>query len=479
MNDPSLICLVVPREDIAVAAVSSGLKKNTTLRELTLEVSQGATTVSPILISLRNHPRLRSLCLRGDVGDLTGLETLLQSDNSKITELEIHRYHNEDLPIMGLMHVLQALGRYPALTKLGLRYCALGRDEARLLGMVLSNTPSIQSLDLAFNYLGGAGLADLAPALIHNTSIKVLDLSGNSLWDMESAELLRGILHSNKTLATLGLSWNWFGEAIGVVECIVEGLGSNSTLMTIDLARCALGDDGVSILAQTLGSQNTTLQNFSLDENSITSNGVGVLLDTMEQSSHITDLELRHDHRIGSEEASLLARSLGNSALPNLTRLSLPNCQIGDDGFIALVSALEQNTSLLHLDLRFNPDVVSERAFLALAESLPKTKVLQGVDLSWCTGLATTMPLLLAGLCKNTSLFHFHVTGCAARSAVGCMEEMERYGYRNRCLSLIRAQPRGVWSHALARVVAFPDVIFEMLCSEPSLVPSDLVRLPG
>jgi hypothetical protein len=45
---------------------------------------------------------------------------------------------------------------------------------------------------------------------------------------------------------------------------------------------------------------------------------------------------------------------LGNNALPNLTRLSLSYCDIGDDGFITLISALEQKTSLLHLDLHEN-----------------------------------------------------------------------------------------------------------------------------
>jgi hypothetical protein len=49
---------------------------------------------------------------------------------------------------------------------------------------------------------------------------------------------------------------------------------------------------------------------------------------------------------------------------------------IENDEFIALVSALEQNTSLRHLDLRRN-DRVSERAFLALVDSLPEIKTLQ------------------------------------------------------------------------------------------------------
>jgi hypothetical protein len=211
----------------------------------------------------------------------------------------------------------------------------------------------------------------------------------------------------------------------------------------------------------------------------------------MEQGSHhITDLKLDLNP-IGNEGASLLARSLGNNALPKLTRLSVLNCRLGDDGFIALVSALEQNTSLLHLDLRFihDDDNFSERTFLALAESLPEIKVLQRVDFNWCPGLGSAMPLLLAGLRENTGLFRFHVAGCAPRWApptteetakcAGCwMQEMERLGYRNRFLPLIRAPeeklpPRGVRPHGLARVATLPDVIFGVLRSKPNLVPSE------
>jgi Leucine-rich repeat (LRR) protein len=472
-------------EDTAVAAASSGLKKNTTLRELTLYFPRGNTIVSPMLTSLRDHPLLRRLCLTGQGVDLTGLETALLSDTSKITELDIDRTSAGGLPIVGLTRVLDALARRPTLTKLGLHACRLGRDNARLLRLALCNIPSLQSLDLTSNALGSAELAELAPALYRNTSIKVLDMSHNRLSDMESAEILRDIIRRNKTITSLVLSDNQFGDMADAVERIADGLGSNSTLLKIDLTRCALGDDGVSILAQTLGSRNMTLQKLSLDGNFITSTGVGVLLET---SFHITDLDLRQNPAIENEGASLLARALGKNALPNLTRLSLYSCGIGDDEIIALVSALEQNTSLLHLNLRLNHGL-SEQAFLALAESLPKIKVLQGVDFSWCTGLLSTIPLLLPGLRKNTSLFRFHVADCApssvpptteetARCAGGWMQEIKRLGYRNSFLPLIRAPkerlpPRGVWSRALARVAILPDVIFEVLCSKPSLVPSE------
>jgi Ran GTPase-activating protein (RanGAP) involved in mRNA processing and transport len=102
-----------------------------------------------------------------------------------------------------------------------------------------------------------------------------------------------------------------------------------------------------------LGSRKTTLEKLTLSWNGITSTGVSVLLETMEPGCHITDLDLQHN-LIGNEGAGLLARSLGNNALPNLTRLSLSKCRISDDGSIALMSALEQDASLLQLDLRYN-----------------------------------------------------------------------------------------------------------------------------
>jgi hypothetical protein len=110
---------------------------------------------------------------------------------------------------------------------------------------------------------------------------------------------------------------------------------------------------------------------------------------------------------------------------------------------------LEQNTSLLHLDLRY-ANGVSEGVFEALAESLPEIKVLQRLEVRWCEGLASVVPLLLAGVRQNTSLFCFHVEKCApylvvptpketARYAGGWIQETECLGRRNRFHPLLRA----------------------------------------
>jgi Ran GTPase-activating protein (RanGAP) involved in mRNA processing and transport len=477
-------------EETVVAAARSGLEKNTTLRELTLEFSEAGTTVYPILISLSDHPLLQRLRLCGSGVDLTGLHTLLQSGTSNISELEIREFE-EDPPMTGLKLVLEALQRYPKLIKLGLRYRDVSRTQAEVLRTALCKITSLQSLVLERNALGKARLAQLAPALYNNMDIKVLNLSCNDLKNVKSAKILQGILRRNKTMTALVLSENEFGLITGAVANMAKGLVINSTLLKIDLSRCVLGDSGVSILAQALGSPKMKLQKLILQSNSITSTGVGVLLEAMEQSSHITDLDLSRN-LIRDEGASRLALSLrSNTLLSNLTSLSIHECGIGDDGFTTLVLALEQNTALLHLDLRDNCDF-SKPAISAFADSLPEIKVLQRVDLAWCTGLASasTMSLLLAGLHGNKSLFRFHVSGCApiwvppalqemaTYSAGGWMQEMERLGYRNRFRPLTRAPedrllPRGVWPHALARVATLPDVIFDALRSKPNLVPSE------
>jgi hypothetical protein len=156
------LTLISPRglvvEEIAMAAARSGLKKKTTLRELTLEFPLDATTVSPILTSLRDHPLLQRLVLRGNAVALTGLDTVLLSDTSKITELEIRKTWGGP-SMRGLTRVLQALARRPTLTKLRLHCFPLGDDEARQLAIVLRKTPSLQTLALTEISPGSAGLA--------------------------------------------------------------------------------------------------------------------------------------------------------------------------------------------------------------------------------------------------------------------------------------------------------------------------------
>jgi hypothetical protein len=48
----------------------------------------------------------------------------------------------------------------------------------------------------------------------------------------------------------------------------------------------------------------------------------------------------------------MVADALGRNAMPDLKQLQLAYCGIQDDGFVALASALEQNTGLQNLNAR-------------------------------------------------------------------------------------------------------------------------------
>jgi hypothetical protein len=205
------------------------------------------------------------------------------------------------------------------------------------------------------------------------------------------------------------------------------------------------------------------------------------LLEMMEQNSHhITDLDLRFNETIGNEGSKSPSQVLGKKRATK-PQTPLFECHIGDEGCIELVSALEQNTSLLQLDLRNN---TSERVILAL-ESLPEIKVLQRVDFSWCPALVSAMPYCWKDYARTKVCFVFvslivHLlryhqqTKETAKCTGAWMHQMERVpkplSPYDTCAE--REVLPGVWYRALALAATFL-MSFEVLRSKPNLVPSE------
>jgi hypothetical protein len=91
---------------------------------------------------------------------------------------------------------------------------------------------------------------------------------------------------------------------------------------------------------------------------------------------------------------------------------------------------------------------------------------------------STTLPLLLEGFRNNTSLVEVTIGGWRDVPE-DFLLEMKFLGHRNRFTPLLKASdtagtsPRlGIWSLALAKVVAEPDVLFHVLRNKPKLVES-------
>jgi Ran GTPase-activating protein (RanGAP) involved in mRNA processing and transport len=319
----------------------------------------------------------------------------------------------------------------------------------------LRQNTALESLDLTSSALGSAGLAEILPVLYRNTSIKALDLTHNELHDTESANALRELIRRNKTITSLCIARNFFGRNAAAVRSIAGGVRSNTTPQQLDLRICGLYDQGISVLANALAIRNFMILELNLGYNEITSVGVRALVDdNMEAVKSLSKLFLSGSP-VKSEGAIILADALGHNAMPSLKRLSLGWCSIDDDGFVAIVLALEQNTTLQILNLQYNN--FGERGYMALAESLPNIKGLHQLNIRGRGGFElTTLSLLLKGFRKNTSLVE--VTIGLWRDAPGdSLQEIKVLGHRNRFTLLLKASdPRVPLYHSVFGPARWP-----------------------
>jgi Ran GTPase-activating protein 1 len=346
-------------------------------------------------------------------------------------------------------------------------------DNIQQLTAMLSQNTVLQHLNLTGDALGSAGFAEIASALYGNTSIQGLDLSDNGLDDLASATTLRELLRRNKTITRLSMDSNAFGGNVTVVRCIADGFRTNTTLKELFLSCCQLGDQGLSILAESLGQQKRGLVDLSLCANQITYSGLRALVDNATVAlSAVTNLDLSYNS-IRDEGATFLAEMLRLQTLPSLTHLRLIQCRISDDGLLALSSALEEDKTLEYLDL--DGHTFSARGYLALASSLPNIKGLRYFDFPCTTSDPSVMSAMLEGFRENTSLHEVNISECG-REHGKWLQELSFFLDRNKFSCLLQESDTddraslGLWSHALGSVSMRPDVLFYVLTSKAGLI---------
>jgi Ran GTPase-activating protein (RanGAP) involved in mRNA processing and transport len=455
-------------DEVDIAAIVFGLASNTTLRDLEFQ-GWRETDLAPVLTALQDHPALQKIHLTVSqsihrLPSLSGLEVLLRSQDSKVKELILERINTSTV---GLHAVFRELGRNTTVTNLAIRNSELSRENVQQLKSMLRQNTALESLALTSSALGSASLAEIAPVLYHNTSIKALDIKKNGLHDFESANLLRELIRCNKSITNLCIAHNTYGRNAADFRIIADGVRSNTTLWQLDLSYCRLDDQHIPVLALAL--RNASILELDLSRDEVTSVGVRALVDdNVGALKTLAKLFLAYNP-IRSEGATILADALGHNAMPSLTRLDLSWCGIDDDGFVTLVSALEQNTSLQILDFKYND--FGERGYMSLAESLPHIKGLQQINITQGTGFdPTTLPLLLEGFRKNTSLVEVNIVGyCTPRDFI---QEIKFLGQRNRITPLLTNTSPGLWSRALAKVATNLDVLLHVLRNKPKLVGS-------
>ncbi|KAM6899624.1 F-actin-uncapping protein LRRC16A [Xenentodon cancila] len=181
------------------------------------------------------------------------------------------------LPHEALKALLLGLGCNPNLSdvSLDLSCCELRSGGSQVLEGCIAEIPNISSLDISDNGLD-MDLTTLLVWLAKNRSIRHLSLGKNfnNIKSKNVAQVLDNLVHmiqeEESPLTSLSLADSKLKADLSI---ILNGLGSNTSLIKLDISGNSMGDMGAKILAKAL-QINTKLRTLVWDRNNISPQGL-------------------------------------------------------------------------------------------------------------------------------------------------------------------------------------------------------------
>lgn len=178
----------------------------------------------------------------------------------------------------------------------------LGPAEGHVLGSLLDAAGgSLLSLNLAYNHLGADGATAIANALYRNDVLTKLNLEQNGLGEKGGCAIA-GALRVNATLTSLDLSRNDIGDA--TAKDLAESCRDSRSLHVLNLSGSCrsestnLGPGGARALASAVA-ESHSLSRLTLSNNPIGEEGARALAKAVEhhgagKPSSLTSLNVRH-----------------------------------------------------------------------------------------------------------------------------------------------------------------------------------------
>ncbi|XP_072891355.1 NACHT, LRR and PYD domains-containing protein 3-like [Hemitrygon akajei] len=227
----------------------------------------------------------------------------------------------------------------------------LGDSGVKLVSAALRNPEcKIQKLWLGDVGLTDSGVEDLVSTLGTNTSLMELDLSDNNLGD-SGVKLVSAALRNPECK----IQKLWLGN-VGLTDTgakdLASALSTNPSLTELNLSGNKLGDSGVKLVSAALRNPECKIQKLWLTRVSLTDSGAENLASALSANPSLTELNLS-DNKLGDSGVKLVSAALRNPEC-EIQKLWLDKVGLTDYGAEDLVSALSTNPSLTVLNLGLN-----------------------------------------------------------------------------------------------------------------------------
>ncbi|KDO27731.1 hypothetical protein SPRG_20374 [Saprolegnia parasitica CBS 223.65] len=285
------------------------------------------------------------------------------------------RLRNHDLAL--LCHNLSA---FVAMKTLDASHNQLDDGACNELRALLnSKRPRLLGLNLACNLLGENAFQLVCERLAANVSLVWLNILGNAFtYSATSVPLLRDALYMNESLESLAVSLGDFENPATsfsagprrkhrLAKDFVRGLGFHSK----HLRDAQFGPTPIrkQLSVAALSLANAELSTVTVSE----------LMGVLQQQPQLTALDLSYCF-VGIAGARILAHAIDTQAGFPLLTLQLKCNHIGSAGALALVDALQSNTTLTALGVDKNE--ISNDGIVALAKYLPRLPCLTRLSLA-------------------------------------------------------------------------------------------------
>ena len=239
----------------------------------------------------------------------------------------------------GIKQLMECLTKV-AVMELNLSYHRIGDTGATTLAKVMG----MKKLNISYCGIGEEGMVALSSALKTNTTLKCLNACGNQFGDKGAFHLAEALSHTS--LEEIDISHCGIGEE-GMVA-LSSALNTNTTLKCLNACKNDFGDKGAFHLAEALS--HTSLQEIDISHCGIGEEGMVALSSALKTSTTLKCLNACGSH-FGDKGAFHLAEALSHTSLQEI---DISHCGIGEEGMVALSSALKTNATLKQLDISGN-----------------------------------------------------------------------------------------------------------------------------